>query len=96
MLEDVARGLLYLHKHNPQIVHRVLTARNILLTSLVAKITDLGNSRISMLPGETMTRLPGTLTYMPPEALQTDARYGHSIDTYLLIWSSWNLQVQNA
>ena len=44
MLEDVARGLLYLHKHNPQIIHRDLTAKNVLLTSsLVAKVTDFGN-----------------------------------------------------
>ena len=87
MLEDVARGLLYLHKHNPQVIHRDLTARNILLnSSLVAKITDLGNSRIvSMLPGQlsrTMTRLPGTLTYMPPEALTNDAQYGPSLDIF--------------
>ena len=27
MLEDVARGLLYLHKHNPQIIHRDLTEK---------------------------------------------------------------------
>ena len=33
MLEDVARGLLCLHKHNPQIVHRDLTVKNVLLTS---------------------------------------------------------------
>ena len=54
MLEDVTRGLLYLHKHNPQIVHRDLTGRNVLLTSsLVAKITDFGNSRIVNLePGQ--------------------------------------------
>ena len=54
MLEDVARGLLYLHKHNPQIIHRDLTARNVLLTaSLVAKITDFGNSRIvNLQPGQ--------------------------------------------
>ena len=25
ILEDIARGLLYLHKHNPQIIHRDLT-----------------------------------------------------------------------
>ena len=83
ILEDVARGLLYLHKHNPQVVHRDLTARNILLTSsLVAKISDLGNSRMSMPPGETMTRLPGTLSYMSPEALATDAHYGPSLDIF--------------
>ena len=41
MLEDISRGLLYLHKHTPQIIHRDLTAKNVLLTSsLVAKITD--------------------------------------------------------
>ena len=87
MLEDVARGLLYLHKHNPQIVHRDLTAKNVLLTaSLVAKITDFGNSRIvNLQPGQlarTLSRLPGTLVYMPPEALATAARYGPSLDVF--------------
>ena len=44
-LEDVSRGLDYLHKRDPPIVHRDLTAKNILLTSsLSAKITDMGNS----------------------------------------------------
>ena len=54
MLEDVARGLLYLHTHDRQIIHRDLTAKNVLLTSsLVAKITDLGNSRIvNLQPGQ--------------------------------------------
>ena len=87
MLEDVARGLLYLHKHNPLIVHRDLTAKNVLLTaSLVAKITDFGNSRIvNLQPGQvahTLSRLPGTLAYMPPEALSSTARYGPSIDVF--------------
>ena len=86
-LEDVARGLLYLHAHDPQIIHRDLTAKNVLLTSsLVAKITDLGNSRIVTLqPGQlarTLSRLPGTLAYMPPEALSSSARYGPSLDIF--------------
>ncbi len=34
ILEDVASGLLYLHMMQPLIVHRDLTARNVLLTSL--------------------------------------------------------------
>ena len=89
MLEDVARGLLYLHKHDPQIIHRDLTAKNVLLTSsLVAKITDLGNSRIvNIQPGQlaqTLSRNPGTLVYMPPEALNAAARYGLSLDVFSL------------
>ena len=87
LLVDVARGLLYLHKHNPQIVHRDLTAKNVLLTtSLVAKITDFGNSRIvNLQPGQlarTLSQLPGTLVYMPPEALTSASRYGPSLDVF--------------
>ena len=87
ILEDVARGLLYLHKRTPQIIHRDLTAKNVLLTtSLMAKITDLGNSRIvNIQPGQltqTLSRNPGTAVYMPPEALCAAARYGPSLDIF--------------
>ena len=87
ILEDVTRGLLYLHKHNPQIIHRDLTAKNVLLTSsLVGKITDLGNSRIvDIQPGQlaqTLSRNPGTLVYMPPEAMSAASRYGPSLDIF--------------
>ena len=87
MLEDVAKGLLYLHKHNPQIIHRDLTAKNVLLTSsYVAKVTDFGNSRIvNLQPGQlahTLSRLPGTLAYMPPEALEASSHYGPSLDVF--------------
>ena len=87
MLEDVVRGLIYMHQHDPQIVHRDLTAKNILLTSsFVAKITDFGNSRIvNLQPGQlaqTMSRLPGTPLYMPPEALTASSRYGPSLDVF--------------
>ena len=41
VLEDVACGLVYLHKRTPPVIHRDLTSKNVLLTSsLVAKITD--------------------------------------------------------
>ena len=87
MLEDVARGLLYLHMHNPPVIHRDLTAKNVLLTSsFMAKITDLGNSRIvDLQPGQltqTLSQNPGTLVYMPPEALTATARYGPSLDIF--------------
>ena len=87
ILENISRGLLYLHRHDPQVIHRDLTAKNVLLTKyLEAKITDLGNSRIvNLQPGQlarTLSRLPGTLAYMPPEALSSSSRYGPSIDVF--------------
>ena len=87
VLKDVASGLVYLHNRQPQIIHRDLTAKNVLLTSsLVAKITDMGNSRmIDLRPGQlatTLSHLPGTLVYMPPEALNETHRYGPSLDIF--------------
>ena len=87
ILEDVARGLLFLHDRNPPVIHRDLTSKNVLLTSsLVAKITDMGNSRIvTMRPGQmarTLTKYPGTLVYMPPEAQDDIHRYGASMDVF--------------
>ena len=70
--------------------HRDLTAKNVLLTSyFVAKITDLGNSHIvNLQPGQLvriLSQLPGTLVYMPPEALSASSRYGPSLDVFSLI-----------
>jgi len=71
ILADVSRGLVYLHSRNPPVIHRDLSARNVLLNSaMVAKITDLGNARIvNFQPGQlarTLSRIPGTMVYMPP------------------------------
>ena len=88
ILQDVARGLVYLHNHSPVIIHRDLSARNVLLNSaMTAKIADMGNSRIVGIPpgqlAQTMTRgIPGTLVYMPPEALGSKQRYGPSLDIF--------------
>lgn len=87
VLVDIVQGLLYLHTRVPPIVHRDLTARNILLTSsLVAKISDLGNARIvNLQPGQlakTLTRLPGTAVYMPPEAFDERSKYGSRLDIF--------------
>ena len=86
-LEDVGCGLVYLHNMHPPVIHRDLTANNVLLTSsLVAKITDMGNSRIIKTRPDrlarTLSQLPGTLVYMAPEAMSETHRYGTSLDIF--------------
>ena len=82
ILVDVATGLCYLHGRTPAIIHRDLSANNILLTSdMKAKIADLGVAKIlNATPAQ--SRCPGTLTYMPPEALVENPEYRTEIDRF--------------
>ena len=86
VLHDVARGLSFLHSHSPPIIHRDLSARNVLLNSgMLAKIADLGVARIApSLRAATMTKAPGASIYMPPEALEDESRYNVTIDIFSL------------
>ena len=86
ILLDVSYGLLYLHTHSPQIIHRDLTAANILLTrDKRAKIADLGVSKLldpRTQAAVMQTKAPGTMYYMPPEALQENPNYDESLDIF--------------
>ena len=86
ILHNVASGLNYLHERKSPIIHRDLSARNVLLTSgMVAKIGDLGVARIvpRRRAAATMTTAPGASIYMPPEALEADhSKYDVSIDIF--------------
>ena len=87
ILLDIDRGLLYLHTHDPIIIHRDVTSRNILLNnaSLHAKIADLGNALMTD-PAHlinTLSKMPGTALYMPPEAsMGTKPVYDASLDMF--------------
>ena len=85
ILHNVASGLAFLHSHTPAIIHRDLSARNVLLSvGMVAKIADLGVARFvpQMRAAATMTKAPGASIYMPPEALEDKSRYDVTIDIF--------------
>ena len=93
VLYDVASGLAYLHERSPPIIHRDLSAKNVLLSSeMVAKIANLGVARNApcVRAAATMTKEPGTSVYMPPEASVPAvsngemSKYDASIDIFAL------------
>ena len=87
ILADVARALCYLHGGDPVIIHRDLSANNVLLThDMSAKVSDLGTAkRLSEKLAQHLTRCPGTLVYMPPEAYNkggTTVTYDETLDCF--------------
>ena len=86
ILHDVSLGLVYLHGQTPVIVHRDLSANNVLLsTNMTAKISDLGVARIlnlTPLQVSRMTETPGTPAYMPPEVMIANPHYDTSVDVF--------------
>ena len=86
ILHHVALGLSYLHGQTPSIIHRDLSANNVLLSyDMTAKISDLGVARIlnlTPLQVSRMTETPGTPAYMPPEVMVADPHYDTSVDEF--------------
>ena len=91
ILHDVASGLLYLHSLPPPlgpIVHRDLTANNILLAlsmGVVAKIADLGQAKIDPVYAtrqQKLSQVPGNEYHMPPEAWLDNPVYNAALDVF--------------
>ena len=87
ILYDVSLGLSYLHGYDPPIIHRDLSPNNILMSrDSVAKISDLGVAKVvradSKATQTMLTKAPGTMDFMPPEALEDHPVYGTSLDIF--------------
>lgn len=88
ILHDIALGLCYLHQRSPQVIHRDLSANNVLLTyDMTAKISDLGVAKILNLTAakktaKPLTAGPGTPAYMPPEVWKNPPQYSIKVDIF--------------
>jgi len=82
IMQDIALGIQYLHSH--EIIHRDLSSNNVILTKhLVAKLADFGVAKmINPQKAKTHTQVPGTMIFMPPEALSVNPHYGKPVDVF--------------
>ena len=85
LTHDITLALDYLHGNGIQ--HRDLSSNNILLTAgSRAKLTDFGMSKMvdlnPRMSRNKLTECPGTLAYMPPEALVKGPAYSDKIDVF--------------
>lgn len=95
MAHDVAKGMNYLHKRNPPIVHRDLKSPNILVDKkYTVKICDFGLSRLKAHTFLSSKSAAGTPEWMAPEVLR-DEPSNEKSDVYsfgVILWELASLQ----
>lgn len=85
IIRQVAQGLTHAHIH--EIIHRDIKPLNVMLTPMgIVKILDLGLARLNEEKSELTreTQVLGTLDYMAPEQIATNATIDHRADIYAM------------
>ena len=104
-LADTAAALRYLH--SLRIIHRDLAPKNILVRNGVAKVCDFGVARClhpegprqELQEAARMTACPGTMLFMPPEALLERPEYDEALDIFsfgVCLLSVWTGKLPSA
>jgi len=88
--EQMFRGLIVIHTHKPQILHRDLKSLNVLVSEdWICKLCDFGLARFDTGGNmETLSKLRGTFAYSAPEVYFGE-RYSDKSDIYsmgILLW----------
>ncbi|XP_019444284.1 PREDICTED: serine/threonine-protein kinase CTR1 isoform X5 [Lupinus angustifolius] len=95
MAYDVAKGMNYLHKRNPPIVHRDLKSPNLLVDKkYTVKVCDFGLSRLKANTFLSSKSAAGTPEWMAPEVLR-DEPSNEKSDIYsfgVILWELATLQ----
>ncbi|KAF5473614.1 hypothetical protein F2P56_010214 [Juglans regia] len=95
MAYDVAKGMNYLHKSNPPIVHRDLKSPNLLVDKkYTVKVCDFGLSRLKANTFLSSKSAAGTPEWMAPEVLR-DEPSNEKSDVYsfgVILWELSTLQ----
>ncbi|GAA0169518.1 non-receptor serine/threonine protein kinase [Lithospermum erythrorhizon] len=95
MAYDVAKGMNYLHKCNPPVVHRDLKSPNLLVDKkYTVKVCDFGLSRLKANTFLSSKSAAGTPEWMAPEVLR-DEQSNEKSDVYsfgIILWELATLQ----
>jgi hypothetical protein len=96
LASDIAKGLAFLHRHQPLILHRDLKSHNVLLNEYQrAKLADFGLAKVrvessrSQYYAQSSSKSVGTIPWMAPESLDIEPIYSEKSDIYaygMVLW----------